>query len=402
MSDIYQAIQRLFCVDTYVNRGLTLVKGEGVYLLDPVGNKYLDLMSNYGVNLFGYGHEKITAALSNQLEKLTTLHGSFNNDVRAEAAKALVKRCGRGLKQVYFSNSGSEAIEAALKFAVLTTGKKKFVVATHGYHGKTLGALSATSGTRYKAAFAPLLWDFTAVEFGQLEALEKVLSSEISAVILEPVQGEGGIYPPPAGYLNQVSQLCRERGVLLIIDEIQTGCGRTGQFLASQEEVESYDIVCLGKGLAGGIPVGATLVSAQVAAKIPKHIHTSTFGGNPLAAAGILTTLDLLDEELLARVRELGAYFPHQLAGLVGEHPEQMVAVRGVGLMIGLEVGQVGETAANKAGKINRDQLLKALQDHRILAIPAGENVVRFLPPLIIEKSQLDQVVSTLKKILKD
>jgi len=386
-SDIYQSIQRLFCVDTYVNRGLTLIRGEGVYLYDTGNVEYLDLMSNYGVNILGYHHADITKALVEQVEKLTTLHGSFNNDVRATAAKSLVKRCGGGLKQVYFSNSGSEAVEAALKFTVLATGKKRFIVANHGYHGKTLGALSATQGEKYKEAFTPLLWDFETVEFGNSKVLEETLNNGTAAVILEPVQGEGGIYPPTSGYLKKVRQFCDQHGVLLIIDEIQTGCGRTGTFLASQRDEISYDIVCLGKGLAGGIPVGATLINSEIAQHVPKHIHTSTFGGNPLACAGMVAIVKLLDENLLNHVNEVGNYFMEQLSQI---QSKQIVSVRGKGLMIGLEI------------KEGRDQILKDLQQHQILAIPAGDNVVRFLPPLLIQQKHVDQLVQALTQILKD
>jgi acetylornithine/LysW-gamma-L-lysine aminotransferase len=385
--DIHQSIQRHFCANTYVDRGLTLIRGDGVYLYDSEGTEYLDLMSNYGVNILGYNNPQITKALKDQLDKLTTLHGSFNNDARAVAAKVLVKRCGGNLRQVYFSNSGSEAIEAALKFVVLATQKKKFIVATHGYHGKTLGALSATQGDKYKEAFMPLLWDFKTVEFGDSKALEIFLDSDIAAVILEPVQGEAGIYPPPKDYIKKVRQLCDKYGVLLILDEIQTGCGRTGMFLATQEQGINYDLVCLGKGLAGGIPVGATVISEQIVKNITKHIHTATFGGNPLACAGIVATLDWLDEALLQNVRETGKYFMDQLSQL---NSDQIIAVRGVGLMIGLEV------------KNNRDQMLKDLQAHHILAIPAGNNVIRFLPPLLIQKQHVDQLVKVLKVILKE
>ncbi|PIR58631.1 MAG: aspartate aminotransferase family protein [Candidatus Pacebacteria bacterium CG10_big_fil_rev_8_21_14_0_10_56_10] len=386
-ADNHQSIERHFCVDTYVNRGLTLVKGQGVYLYDSSGDRYLDLMSNYGVNIFGYRHPDITRALAEQLEKLTTLHGSFNNDVRAVAAKALVRRCAAGLSRVFFSNSGSEAIEAALKFAVLATQKKRFVAAVHGYHGKTLGSLSATDGQKYRQAFAPLLWEFETVEFGNSQALEEVLSSQVAAVILEPIQGEAGIYPPSPGYLKKVRQLCDRHGAILIVDEVQTGCGRTGPFLASQSEEISYDIVCLGKGLAGGMPVGATLVNDKVANSIPKHIHTSTLGGNPLACAGILSTLNILDKTLRAHVEEVGSYFIDQLTLIKSKH---IVAVRGKGLMIGLEV------------KENRDQLLKSLQRHHILAIPAGDKVVRFLPPFLVQKKHVDLLVTALKQILRD
>ena len=369
-----------------MNRGLTLVKGEGVYLYDENGNNYLDLMSNYGVNILGHSHPVVTKRLSDQLGKLTVLHGSFASDTRAEAAFQLVKRCGGELLQVYFSNSGAEAVEAALKFAVLATGKKKFISASHGYHGKTLGALSATYGDKYKKMFSPLLWDFEFVEHGNTESLEKAIGPDVAAFIVEPIQGEGGIYTPPSDYLQKVREMCDKHNILLILDEIQTGCGRTGTFLASQKSKINYDIVCMGKGLAGGLPIGATLVSKEIAVKIPKQIHTSTFGGNPLACAGIIATLELLSEEMMAHVQEMGTYFISQLKTITSPLVSD---VRGQGLMIGLEM------------KDKRNEVLKALQIHNILAIPAGENVVRFLPPFIIQKKHIDEAIAVLNTILK-
>jgi len=382
----YNFLQQTFVVNTYVNRGLTLVKGEGVYLYDEKGKKYLDLMSNYGVNILGHSHPDITKHLSDQLGKLTVLHGSFASDTRAEAAFQLVKKCGGQLSQVYFSNSGAEAVEAALKFAVLATGKKKFISANHGYHGKTLGALSATYGDKYKKMFSPLLWDFEFVNHGNTASLEEAIAPDVAAFIVEPIQGEGGIYTPPSDYLQKVREMCDKHNILLILDEIQTGCGRTGTFLASQKSKIHYDIVCMGKGLAGGLPVGATLVSKEIAAKIPKQIHTSTFGGNPLACAGIVATLALLSEEMMVHVQEMGTYFMNQLKAI---NSPLIAEVRGQGLMIGLEM------------KDKRNEMLKELQINHILTIPAGENVVRFLPPFIIQKKHIDETITVLNTILK-
>ena len=376
----YLFLQQQFVVNTYVNRGLNLVRGEGMYLYDEKENKYLDLMSNYGVNIFGHTNPKITKSLSDQLQKLTVLHGSFTNDMRAESACQLVKRCGGGLSQVYFSNSGAEAVEAALKFAVLATGKKKFIATVHSYHGKTLGALSATYGDKYKKMFAPLLWNFEFVDHGDISQLEKNITQDVAAFIVEPIQGEGGIYTPPADYLQKVREVCDKHNILLILDEIQTGCGRTGTFLASHKSKIDYDIVCLGKGLAGGIPVGATLVSKKIAAKIPKQIHTSTFGGNPLACAGIIAILEFLNEKTLHHVQEIGNYFINKLKTI---RSSQIVEVRGEGLMIGLAVK-------------DRNALLKELQKNYVLAIPAGDDVVRFLPPFIVEKKHVDWIESFL------
>jgi len=382
----YRFLQQKYLVNTYRNRGLTFVGGEGVFLLDASGEKYLDLMANYGVSIFGYSPPRIMEALREQMAKLIVLHGSFNNDARAEAAESLVKRCGNGLSQVYFSNSGSEAVEAALKFAVLATGKKKFIVCRNGYHGKTLGALSATSAKAYRNPFEPLLWTFKAIEYDDGDQLEAVLEDEIAAVLLEPIQGEGGVNVPKPGYLKKVKDACQARDILMILDEIQTGTGRTGYFLASEADRAAGDILCLGKGLAGGLPIGATLISPKVAEKIPKGIHTSTFGGNPLALAGVSATLELLDEVLLKDIREKGTYFLERLQSI---DSEVILEVRGRGLMIGVEV------------KGMRDAILQNLQKEHILAAPAGDNVIRFLPPYILEENHIDCVTEAVTMILK-
>jgi len=381
----YTLLQKKYLLNTYTNRGLTLVEGEGVYLKDAAGARYLDLMTNYGVNIFGHGHPVVVERLTNQLRRLTTLHGSFANDARAEAAQRLVGRCGGGLTQAYFSNSGAEANEAALKFATLATGKKRFISCRNGYHGKTLGALSATDGPKFRAAFEPLLWEFERIDYGDPRSLEGVLNERTAAFIVEPVQGESGVIVPAEDYLRRAAELCRSRGALLILDEVQTGTGRTGSFLASQAAGISYDIVSLGKGLGAGIPIGATLVSEEVASSIPRSSHTSTFGGNPLAAAGVLAALDILDESLQTHVDSAGAYFRERLGAVKSE---LVVAVRGKGLMIGVEVTD------------RRDDILKGLQRERVLAIPAGENVVRFLPPYIIETRHVDSAVEVFARVL--
>lgn len=380
----YQVLQKRFIVDTYVNRGLTLVKGNGVYVYDEHDTAYLDLMSNYGVNILGHNHPEVTKALIDQLQTITTLHGSFANDKRVQAAQLLVKRAGGNIHQVFFSSSGAEAIEAALKFAVLKAKKKRFIVADHGYHGKTLGALSATAALKYQAPFIPLLWDFQTIPFNDIEALSRAITPETAAFIVEPIQGEGGIYLPDTNYLKSVRELCDKHEILLIIDEIQTGCGRTGTFLASKPSSIHYDILCLGKGLAGGIPIGATLVSENVALAIPKHIHTSTFGGNPLASAGIVATLNVLNDGFLQSVSEKGTYFIEQLNTISSPLITQ---VRGKGLMIGIQVTD------------KRNELLKLIQHAHMLVIPAGDDVIRLLPPLIIEKKEIDNVVKTLSNI---
>ena len=381
----YALLQKKYLVPTFVSRGLILIEGDGPYLIDSSGEKYLDFMTNYGVNIFGHGHPEITRSLVQQIQRLTTLHGSFVSDVRAEAARELVGRCGGGLSRVYFGSSGAEANEAALKFAVLATGRKKFVVCRNGYHGKTLGALSATWGAKYRTAFEPLLWEFEFVDYNNPAALEEALDEATAGFLVEPIQGESGVRTPDPGYLRLAVDICHARQVLLIIDEIQTGAGRTGCFLASHPELIPYDIVCLGKGLAGGIPVGATLVSEAVAEKIPRSSHTSTFGGNPMAASGILATLKLLDQDMLRHNADIGGYL---LAGLRSIRSSLVREVRGRGLMLGLEV----------AGR--RDEILKGLQREKLLAIPAGDEVVRFLPPYVVEKEHVDLALEKIDRVL--
>lgn len=370
-------------VNSYPNRGVTFVDGKGAYFIEKNKDRYLDLGSNYGVSIFGYQHPAVTKALVKQLNKITNIHGSFGSDVRDEAARLLVNRCNGKLSRVFFSSSGSEAMEAALKFAKLTTGKTHFVAMEGGYHGKTLGGLSATASAKYRQQFEPLLWSFAHVPFGDKKTLAKSVNKDTAAVILEPVQGEGGVIIPPKEYLPFVQKLCREKGILLISDEIQTGVGRTGTFLAGEQFGLMPDILCLGKGLAGGIPIGATLVTEEIAKAIPLHVHTSTFGGNPLVCAGIVAVLqEFEDGKVLKHVKEMGTYFLSQLKTL--KHPK-ITAVRGIGLMLAIELSE------------NATPILKALQQQKIIAIPAGSNIVRFLPPYIITKKEIDKVISVLR-----
>lgn len=382
------AIASNYLVASYPNRGITFESGEGIYLLDLTGKRYMDLGSNYGVNIFGYHHPQILTMLLDQMSKLINLHGSFTNEMRSEASQKLVKKCGGKLSKVFFSNSGAEAIEAALKFARLFSGKSHFIAMDHGYHGKTLGALSATAGDKYRDPFLPLLWKFSHVPFGDIQAIEKSITKDTAGILVEPVSGEGGILVPLSGYLSKLQALCDRHNILLIVDEIQTGLGRTGTFLAGEQSGLTPDILCLGKGLAGGIPIGATLTSEEIATKIPLHIHTSTFGGNPLACSGIVAVLNEFDDgKLLIHVKDVGQYFLCELQKI--KHPK-IKEIRGSGLMIGIELTE------------NATTILKSLQNEHIIAIPAGSNVVRFLPPYLITKKEINKVLSVLNTIFQN
>lgn len=395
----HQLVQQKKLVSTYANRGLTFVKGEDVYLIDEKGNKYLDMTSNYGVNVLGYSNQDLKAKLYDQIDRITTLHCSFNNDTRANATKKLIssiKKTGlENLSRVYWSNSGAEAVEAAMKFAIVSTGKTKFLSAEGGYHGKTFGALSmTTSGQRkYQKPFKNILLEVDQVEFNNIKSLEEKISNEYAAYILEPIQGEAGIIVPTKEYMLAVSEICKKHEVLLIVDEIQTGMGRTGTLVNIQQyanEGFECDILCLAKGLGGGIPVGATLITEELNKAIPKGIHTSTFGGNPISLAGVEATLDYINNsDILENSKQIGEYFLNELNTLKSKYPEIISEITGQGLMIGVQV------------TCNPIEIIKKLQIEKILAAPTSGDRFRFLPPLTIKKEHVDKVIETLTQILQ-
>lgn len=372
-----------YLVNTYVNRGLNIVRGKGVFLFDEKGKKYLDFGGNYGVCILGYSNKTLLKALISQLENLYILHGSFNSSVRDQAAKTVCEKTG--FSQVFFSNSGSEAIEAALKFAVLAKGKKHFIAMSNSYHGKTLGSLSATYTREYKDSFKPLLWDFSFAKFNNIDSVKSLVTKNTCGILVEPVQGEGGINIADKKFLAGLKNLCKAEKILLIFDEIQSGCGRTGNFLSYEKSGVKPDILCLGKGIAGGIPAGVTLINEGIAKHIGLHIHTSTFGGNPLACAGVVATLSVLNEKMLESVRIKGKYFLSKLKEIKSS---RIGDIRGIGLMVGVEI------------KGNLTQVLKGLQNRGIIALPSGSGVVRFIPPYQVSKKHIDFVVKNLERVL--
>lgn len=362
----------------YAKRGIALVRGEGVWLYDSDGQRYLDLMSNYGVNILGHAHPRVTAAIVGQASRLLSCHQSFASDVRAAFLEKLLAVAPHGLARAFLSNSGAEAVEAALKFAWAVTGRRKVVAAKRGYHGRTLGALAATGEPKYRQPFLAVLPEVVHVTYGDVAALESAVDTETAAVILEPVQGEAGIYPAPPEYLAAARRITRERGALLVFDEVQTAF-RTGAWFACQHAGVSPDLLCVAKGLANGVPIGATLMTKDVALALPTGVHGSTFGGNPLACAAGLATLETLEDDgLIPMAGELGAYFRERLEAL--GHP-LVREVRGIGLMLGLDL------------KTRATPVLKALQERGVLALPAGTTVVRILPPLVLTREDIDDAV---------
>lgn len=365
----------------YAKRDIALVRGEGVTLWDSDGRAYLDMMSNYGVNILGHAHPRVTAAIQQQAATLLNCHQSFASDVRVAFLEKLLSVAPEGLTQAFLSNSGTEAVEAALKFAWVATGRTRVVAARRGYHGRTIGALAATAEKKYRDPFAGVLAEAAHVPYGDADALFEAVDGQTAAVVLEPIQGEGGVHVPPPGYLAEVRQIAHDAGALLVFDEIQTGF-RTGTWFACGHEGVAPDLMALSKGLANGVPVGATLMTEAIAGTLEGGVHGTTFGGNPLAAAAGLATLETLDGDgVLGHSAEVGDYLIDRLREL--EHPK-VREVRGRGLMIGVELKQ------------RATGVLRGLQERGVLGLMAGPLTIRFLPPLIITRDDADRAVAAL------
>ena len=368
----------------YAKQTLTIVRGQGALLFDADGVEYLDCSSGHGVANLGHAHPKIADALYKQANTLVTLFETFPNDQRAllmEKITALVP----GLDRVFFCNSGTESVEAAFKFARISTGRKNFVAAMRAFHGRTFGSLSATFNKKYREGFEPLLPGVSHVSYNNIEALDKAVNEETAAVILEVVQGEGGVYPASLDYIQAARRICDERGALLIVDEIQSGFGRTGRMFAIQHFGVTPDLLTCAKSLAGGVPMGAVLIGQNVKNLTP-GVHGSTFGGNPLSCAAANASLDVMkDEDLPGQAAAKGTYLIEKLKSIPSPNIRE---VRGLGLMIGIEMKQ----------KVA--PYLKALQDRKIIALNAGMTVIRLLPPLVITYEQIDHLVAALTEVL--
>lgn len=370
----------------YVKQPIVFVRGSGASLWDQEGNEYLDCNSGHGVANLGHAHPKVAAAVAAQAGRLVTLFETYYNDQRAALMESLTALTP-GLERVFFCNSGTEANEAAIKFARLSTGRTGILAAMRGFHGRTLGSLSATWNKKYRQPFEPLIPDVSHVPFNNTTALEKAVTDQTAAVLLEVVQGEGGVYLAESEYLQAAREICTVRGALLIIDEVQTGFGRTGRMFAYQHFPVQPDLVCTAKSLAGGLPIGAVLIGPAVK-NLGPGLHGSTFGGNPLScAAGVATLEALVEDDLPAQSAEKGAYL---IAKLQQISSPVIRDVRGLGLMVGIELKQ----------KVA--PYLRALQERRILALSAGLTTIRLLPPLVIRYDQLDFLADTLAEVLNN
>ena len=373
-----------FMGNLYQRFPVTIEKGLGSRVWDTDGKEYIDCMGGYGVALVGHRNERVVNALKSQLEKIITVHSSLYNKTREEFLRMLISIAPKGLSQVHLTNSGAESVEAAIKFARKFTGKKGMIAMNGSYHGKSMGALSLTFNPKYRKMFQPLVEKTSFAKFGDIESLRSTIDEDTGFVILEPIQGESGINVAPEGFLQEVRKLCDERGILLIFDEIQTGLGRTGRMWASEYWNTSPDIMCLAKGIAGGVPMGATLVKSEILGVMSKGEHTSTFGGNPLScAAGIATLQALTQDGLIENAEKMGKKLYEGLENLKEKH-KIVREIRGKGLMIGVEL------------KFDVKNILMDGIKSGVLFLYSGRNILRLLPPLVISEEDVTKVLETL------
>ena len=378
---------------TYNRFQIVLDKGEGVYLYDNTGKQYLDFASGIGVQSLGYGNKEYTQALKDQIDKLTHISNLYYSEPMAEAAEKVIK--ASGMSRVFFTNSGTEAVEGAIKavrkYAWLKDGNHdhEIIAMNHSFHGRSMGALSVTGNPKYQEAFKPMIGNIKFAEFNDLESVKALVNEKTCAIIMETVQGEGGIYPATEEFLKGVRALCDEHDMLLVLDEIQCGMGRTGSMFAWQEYGVQPDIMTCAKALGCGVPVGAFVLNEKAAlGTLTPGDHGTTYGGNPFVCAAVSKVMDIFEKDkIVEHVKEVSVYLEGQLDALVKEY-DCLETRRGKGLMQGIVV-----SAGRPVGEI----INKALENG-LIVISAGGNVLRMLPPLVIEKEHVDEMIQKLKK----
>lgn len=372
----------------FSEKPIQIESGEGAHLYTPDGTEYLDMGASYAVAGLGHSHPAVTEAIQGQAAKLTYVQASYPVSVRTETYEKLAALAPGDLENVWLCNSGTEANEAAMKFARNATGNSKIVATKRGFHGRTMGALAMTWKGKYKAPFEPLAGGVEFVSYGDGEELAEAVDDETAAVFLEPIQGEGGIHPASTEYLETAREVTEEAGAALVFDEIQTGVGRTGTLWACERSGVVPDMLTTAKGIANGLPLGATLCADWLAEADPEH--GSTFSGGPVVCAAANATLDtIVEEDIPKHAAEVGDYLVSELSALAADDDLPIREVRGEGLMVGVEVKR-------GANRVLRDLAL----NHRILALPAGRTVVRLLPPLVVDREDADRVVEALGEVL--
>jgi acetylornithine/N-succinyldiaminopimelate aminotransferase len=377
-------------IHTYNRYQIVLDKGDGVRLYDTDGKEYLDFGAGIAVFALGYNNKEYNDALKAQIDKLIHTSNYFYNEPAVMAAKALTK--ASGMDRVFFTNSGTESIEGAIKlvkkYAYLKTGRtdSEIIAMHHSFHGRSMGALAVTGNKHYQEAFGPMIPGIKFANYNDLESVKQLVNDKTCAIIFETVQGEGGIYPATNEFIQGVRKLCDEKGILLILDEIQCGMGRTGTMFAYEQYGVKPDILTVAKALGCGVPIGAFLATEEVAKALVPGDHGTTYGGNPLACAAATKVFELFEKQnILANVKEVSAYLEKKLEELVGEY-DFIVERRGLGLMQGLELSISP-----------KDVIAKAL-DNGLILFSAGTNVIRMVPPLVITKSDVDEMIEKLKK----
>jgi acetylornithine/N-succinyldiaminopimelate aminotransferase len=392
-----QAAEAKLLLPTYERNPIQFVDGEGMYLIDENGDRYLDLLSGIGVNALGYGHPAIIRAIEQQSRKLVHISNLYFHQGQAELAVRLTEKTG--LDRAFFCNSGTEAWEAAMKLARAHSALKRsegqvmgtrFLAIDNSFHGRTMGALSTTHKEKYREPFEPLVPGVDFVRFNDVDHLRASFSSDVCAILMEVIQGEGGIRPVSQEFIAAARELTKATGALLVVDEIQAGFGRTGKWCAYQHFGVQPDVTTLAKPLAGGLPLGAMLCTEEASHAIHPGLHGTTFGGGPLACAVAIAVMDAIEREnLLANIQETGGYFKRQLHDLAAKH-ESVVEVRGLGLMLSIEM-----ESAELAKRI-----VARMLEQRILINRTSETVLRFLPPYIVGREHVDLAVRAMNEIL--
>ena len=372
-------------VDVYPKRDVVITKGKDAIVWDENGTEYIDCAAGIGVATIGHCNQSVVNAIKEQAETLITNPAIFYNDKRGLFLEKLLSVAPESLKTAFLTNSGTEAVEAAIKFARVSTGKTDFITAMKGFHGRTMGALSATHKSDYREAFNPLVPGFSFVPYNKLDKLESAITEKTAGIILEVVQGEGGINLGSREYFEGVRELCDKNNIMFIVDEIQTGFCRTGKMFACNHYNLQPDLMTVAKGIGGGFPMGAVLCSDKI--NVPKGKHGSTFGGNPLACAAGIAAIDFMVKNNISDLsKEKGEYF---ISKLKIDELSKVRSVRNLGVMIGIEL------------KEKVQPYLLQLMENKILALPAGKTVLRLLPPAVISNEQLDKVAEVLNSILK-
>jgi len=385
--DIINFENRLMA-NVFAKRPVVITRGQGTLVWDVNGKEYVDCTGSYGVALLGHSHPKIVEAVCKQAENLISCHASLYNNKRTEFLQKLMSITPTGLNKAFLSNSGAESVECAIKLARKFTGKPEIIAVMGGYHGKTMGALSATWDKKYREPFQPLVPEFKHVPPDNLEKLAEAVTDKTAAVLLEPIRGEGGVRVPPLDFLPGVRELCDEKGVLLILDEVQTSFGRTGKLFGCEHWGVTPDVMCLAKPFAGGLPIGITVAKEDVMSSFKVGEHSTTFSGSPLVCAAGCAAIEVLVKDKLAeRAATLGAYFKGKLETLQAKY-NIVKEVRGLGLMLGMEL------------RYDVRNIILKTMDRGVLILEAGRNVLRFLPPLVIEKEQIDKAIGVLDAVI--